>query len=361
MLNTFQNYKLHKIRQDERELHLRTIEALSIMTDDDEEPSAVASMTEGILRGPSDMRERSALLCLRAPPKKIIIFVAIALISPIIALYVGLNARNPPTTSMTMGSRIRLMSMIQGWNTTSLERLEDYQSPPARALEWILSMDIDWNDMNALQEKFALATLFFATQSRTGNDIAYIDGNAISGVLPSEGLAKMMLLHEFQLHDNIISGNLPEELERLKMLRILYCDGNLLFGALPDGMGQLTRLEALFLFGNQISGPIPRSFAQLSSLKEFQVHENQLSGPLGEDVISAWTNLQILRLHNNSFDGAFPSALSTLKELRIMQLHGNNFVGTVPDALCNSTELGILTSDCNDRVECFCCTRCFSH
>lgn len=249
MLNTFQNYKLHKIRQDERELHLRTIEALSKMPDDDEEPSAVASMTEGILRGPSDMRERSALLCLRALPKKIIIFVVIALVSPIIALYVGLNARHPPIRSMTMGSRTRLMSMIQGWNATSLEQLEDYQSPPARALEWILSMDIDWNDLNALKEKFALATLFFATQSRPGNDViswtnhnhwlstkstcswygisCMHDGandtqrirtldlslNGLQSSIPAE--ISLLGLESLGFHSNALTGTIPIELYRM--------------------------------------------------------------------------------------------------------------------------------------------------
>lgn len=123
-------------------------------------------MTEAILRGPFPVakNDRSALPLLIAHTK-IISFAAIALISPIIALYVELAARNPHISSGMMDSRIRLMSMIQDWNITSLERLVYVQSPPARAGEWILSVEIDWNEVDTLKKKFALATLFFTTHS----------------------------------------------------------------------------------------------------------------------------------------------------------------------------------------------------
>ena len=157
MINTFQNYRRHQLRQDERELHLRTIEALSTMRDD-EEPSSICSMTDGILRGPSVNRSPSPLSLLHSHRKRILLGI-LTFIAPFVGLCIGLSGRSVPL----MDSRVRLISTILDWKITQLEHLQDHESPSSRALDWILTMDIDWDQTGLLKEKYALATLFFAT------------------------------------------------------------------------------------------------------------------------------------------------------------------------------------------------------
>ncbi|KAB1221243.1 Tyrosine-sulfated glycopeptide receptor 1 [Morella rubra] len=89
------------------------------------------------------------------------------------------------------------------------------------------------------------------------------------------------------LENNRLSGNIPIEIGRLKLLRALVLNGNNFSGNIPDQISELTNLETLYLSDNQLSGEIPASLVSLNFLSEFEVANNNLYGP-----IPAGTQLQ---------------------------------------------------------------------
>lgn len=247
MLNTFQNYRRHKLRQDERELHLRTIEALSTrMPDDNDEPSAICSMAEGILRDPSDDRERSFFSLFKAHRKRVL-FVILTFVAPIIALYVSLSRRHVPSGVTTMDSRRdRLVSMIQDWNITQLERLENHKNPQSRALEWILTMDIAWDRVDVLKEKFALATLFFATQASNGdmswtNHDGWLSFEATCSWYGVTCNGRSGVVRRLDLSMNGLQSSIPAEVALLN-LESLALYSNDLIGTIPNELYRMTDL-----------------------------------------------------------------------------------------------------------------------
>ena len=61
------------------------------------------------------------------------------------------------------------------------------------------------------------------------------------------------------LHDNQLSGSIPESLGQLTSLTFLSLDNNQLTGSIPESLGHLTSLTVLNLYTNQFTGSIPGS------------------------------------------------------------------------------------------------------
>lgn len=64
------------------------------------------------------------------------------------------------------------------------------------------------------------------------------------------------LVTSMDLSNNIISGDIPEELTSLLRLRTLNLSENLLTGRIPSNIGNMTRVESLDFSINQLDGEI---------------------------------------------------------------------------------------------------------
>ncbi|KAM7469775.1 hypothetical protein LguiA_007958 [Lonicera macranthoides] len=80
------------------------------------------------------------------------------------------------------------------------------------------------------------------------------------------------------LGNNSLTGIIPDEIGRLKLLHILDISNNSFSGTIPEQISMLTNLERLDLSGKNLSGKIPTSLKNLHFLSYFSVANNNLQG-----------------------------------------------------------------------------------
>ncbi|XP_052159487.1 receptor kinase-like protein Xa21 [Oryza glaberrima] len=176
-----------------------------------------------------------------------------------------------------------------------------------------------------------------------------LDKNILKGTLPSSIAKLSTSLQVLLLTGNEISGTIPQEIEKLTSLTLLYMEKNLLTGNLPDSLGNLPNLFILSLSQNKISGQIPPSIGNLSHLSELYLQENNLSGPIPSSLGSC-KNLEALNLSCNSFDSSIPKELVTLSSLsEWLDLSHNQLDGEIPSEIGGSINLDILNIS-NNRL-----------
>ncbi|ESQ27963.1 hypothetical protein EUTSA_v10018044mg [Eutrema salsugineum] len=82
------------------------------------------------------------------------------------------------------------------------------------------------------------------------------------------------------IRKNKLTGSIPIEVGRLRVLHDLEFLQNNLSGSIPDELSNLTNLERLDLSNNSLSGRIPWSLTGLHFMSYFNVANNTLSGPI---------------------------------------------------------------------------------
>ncbi|XVF29051.1 hypothetical protein REPUB_Repub15cG0086400 [Reevesia pubescens] len=82
------------------------------------------------------------------------------------------------------------------------------------------------------------------------------------------------------LSNNNFHGNIPEEIQTLKSLKVLNLSHNSFFGTIPLALGNLTELESLDLSQNKLSGKIPLQLTSLTFLEVLNLSYNQLEGSI---------------------------------------------------------------------------------
>ncbi|GJN19555.1 hypothetical protein PR202_gb06844 [Eleusine coracana subsp. coracana] len=88
------------------------------------------------------------------------------------------------------------------------------------------------------------------------------------------------------LSDNLLNGQIPEEISYLNGMVNLNLSRNKLTGTIPRNIGDLQKLESLDLSINELSGAIPSSLSDLTSLGYLNLSYNNLSGriPTGHQL-----------------------------------------------------------------------------
>lgn len=175
------------------------------------------------------------------------------------------------------------------------------------------------------------------------------------------------------LHNNIITGSVPEPQYEDHEIKFLSLYGNQMTGELPDNIGQLQHLVYLDLSQNRLEGGVPASisgcfrlrylylgdnafssgfedlvaFADLTRLQELSLRNMGLTGPIPDFLGETLTSLVFLDLRHNELTDVLPASLQNLQAIRFMLLSNNMFIGDVPDELASLPELRVLALDNN--------------
>ncbi|KAM0912242.1 hypothetical protein ACQ4PT_012939 [Festuca glaucescens] len=155
--------------------------------------------------------------------------------------------------------------------------------------------------------------------------------NNLRGQLPASLANLSKTLEILDLGSNHISGTIPDEIDNLLNLTMLYLNDNLLTGKIPSTLGHLSNLGELVLSRNHLYGEIPSSLGNLDRLNKLNLQENDLTGTIPVDL-SRCTNLLALNLSCNSLHGNVPTKLfSGLHQLSLyLDLSYNQLNSSLP-------------------------------
>jgi Leucine-rich repeat (LRR) protein len=247
-------------------------------------------------------------------------------------------------------------------NFTQKELLID-STPQSRAFEWVTGDDW-YRNLSRRTQRFALATLFYATAGETKwrNTQGWLNSslhechwfgcnctgngtmraldlslNKLRGLVPKE-ICLLSALESLKLSENSgLKGSIASELGWLTMINSLDVRGTRISGSIPNEIGILTRLSDLLLGDSQLSGHIPTEIGNLSLLTQFDVFGARLVGTIPTEL-GRLSFLVYLSLAVNSLSSTLPKELGGLSSLQDIDLSDNKLNGTLP------SELGSISS-----------------
>ncbi|XP_065034884.1 receptor-like protein EIX2 [Musa acuminata AAA Group] len=134
---------------------------------------------------------------------------------------------------------------------------------------------------------------------------------------------------------NNFNSTLPKWLGNISSLTHLDLQHSGFHGVIPDAIGDLGSLTFLDI-------GLPRSMVDLHRLKELYMSDNHLTGNLS-GWLEQMTNLIILDLRSNLFNGSTPSSIGKFSNLTELNLSGNSLGGVISEVhFENLTRLQVL-------------------
>ncbi|OAY81829.1 LRR receptor-like serine/threonine-protein kinase GSO1 [Ananas comosus] len=127
----------------------------------------------------------------------------------------------------------------------------------------------------------------FSVDERTFTVFDYI--NNLLVVIQGEEYHYSTTVYLFKIMDlseNNLSGQIPEEIFAIALLRSLNLSGNHLTGMIPERLSDMRSLESLDLSLNELQGATPQSLSALTFLNYLNLSYNNLSGriPTGNQL-----------------------------------------------------------------------------
>ncbi|XP_022760824.1 putative receptor-like protein kinase At3g47110 [Durio zibethinus] len=164
-----------------------------------------------------------------------------------------------------------------------------------------------------------------------------LKNNSFIHEIPQE-IGRLRRLRIYHLAANSIGGEIPRnKWENLTFVRERIIFGETfstfkkLVGVIPETLGQLKRLTFFSVGLNNFSGTVPSSFCNLSNIRTFDIGDNYLEGSRGANDLN------------------FPCSLTNARMLRRLSINENNFGGSTPECIGNlSTDLLHLNLDVNE-------------
>ncbi|XP_039137721.1 putative receptor-like protein kinase At3g47110 [Dioscorea cayenensis subsp. rotundata] len=174
-----------------------------------------------------------------------------------------------------------------------------------------------------------------------------LSGNEIQGSIPA-ALGSLTKLINLDLSDNSLAGTIPSTFSNYQSLQSLDLSNNKLNASIPTEIFSISSLSSsLNLSRNLLSGPLPEEIERLENVVAIDFSDNLLSGDIPESMGNCHS-LQVLSLSNNSFTGFIPEQISNLKGLQSLDLSSNQLSGSIPSDLGKLGGLQFLNLSFND-------------
>ncbi|CAL4968957.1 unnamed protein product [Urochloa decumbens] len=145
-----------------------------------------------------------------------------------------------------------------------------------------------------------------------------------------------------------LAGTLSAAIGNLTFLRDLELGFNWLHGDVPASLGRLRRLRYLDLGYNTFSGEIPANLSSCVAMEQMFLDANGFIGNIPADLGDRLTQVQVLRLNNNSLTGPVPASLANMSSLWHLALGNNHLDGTIPLELAGLSGLRYLDLAVNE-------------
>jgi len=169
-----------------------------------------------------------------------------------------------------------------------------------------------------------------------------MDGGWMTGQIPSEFAQCYPDLLELDLSFNNLTGVIPPEIGNLTKLHEFKIESQArddttmeqgVGGPIPESIGGMTSLRWMRLHDNRLSGKIPESMSNTARfLQQMTMDENELEG-----------NLYALKDHQFANIGVNNNArLCGMVPLGVRYAHGFNYHGTNLGVPCPDEDVGVL-------------------
>ncbi|KAG2306697.1 hypothetical protein Bca52824_026445 [Brassica carinata] len=146
--------------------------------------------------------------------------------------------------------------------------------------------------------------------------------------LPYE-ISNITVLELLDVHNNYITGDIPDQLGNLVNLEQLDLSRNSFSGNIPLSSGNFSYLNKLILNNNLFTGQIPKSIKNLRKLTLLNLSFNNLSGEFPQELGQVTTLTINLNLSYIAFTGDIPKSFSALTQLQSLDLSHNTLHGDI--------------------------------
>ncbi|KAF8733333.1 hypothetical protein HU200_014937 [Digitaria exilis] len=155
-------------------------------------------------------------------------------------------------------------------------------------------------------------------------------GGPILGALPNNLSGNVEII---DLHDNKLTGKLDTSFWNLPLLQVLSVATNSLTGQIYPTICKSTYLTFLDLSDNYFSGSLPNCTMKFSSyfVASLDLRYNQFKGSL--DWIQNLSEIKMLLLGGNRFEGQISQNLCHLQYFNIIDLSHNRLSGSLPPCI----------------------------
>ncbi|PIN21788.1 Leucine-rich repeat protein [Handroanthus impetiginosus] len=134
------------------------------------------------------------------------------------------------------------------------------------------------------------------------------------------------------LSNNVLSDQIPDCFTHFERLKYLNLANNNFFGKIPHSFGSLGALPLLHLCNNSFSGELPTSMRNCTNLKMIDLGENRLTGYIPTWIGDKFSQLKVLVLRFNEFNGSIPPSWCG-QNIQILDLSCNKISGVIPDCV----------------------------
>ncbi|RDX66718.1 putative LRR receptor-like serine/threonine-protein kinase, partial [Mucuna pruriens] len=216
----------------------------------------------------------------------------------------------------------------------------------------LTELDLSGNNLSGPVSIITSTTLHFLNLSSNGftGELPLLTGSCavldLSNNKLEGNLTRMMKWGNIEFLDlsrNHLTGPIPEVTPQFLRLNYLNLSHNFLSKSLPRVLTQYPKLRMLDVSSNQLDGKFLVDLLTVPTLQELHLENNMLSSSINLSSFSPRpSDLQILELSYNHFNGSFPAEFGSLTGLKVLNIAGNHFSGSLPTTIADMSSLDSL-------------------